>query len=329
MHSVRVGNKRLSRLGLGSWAFGGPYKHGYGEQNDNDSLATIQRAIESGITWIDTAPIYGFGHAEEIVGRALKNHPGISIAGKMGLYPIVDQSKPKIEWEIQRDLSPERIEQELNESLLRLDRSFLDYYMIHWPDPKRSAEEAWSKLSILKARGLIKNIGLSNFYLQDLQFLNSYLPLDFVQIPYSIVHRDYEHEVIPWLKEKRLPTMIYSPLHGGVLSGRDSIGKRGKGDWRKGHKYYSKSFQNLYRFLSAKLNNIAENHRSNPAAISIRWILQKCPTATVILGARTPKQLDELLKIPKEDLTEQEMNSIEDIVQEHHPNAKKLFPEKF
>ncbi len=322
---LRIGKNELSRIGMGSWAFGGPWKYGYGRQEHSDSVAALERAVELGINWLDTAPIYGFGRAESLTGDFLQSHPNLFVSTKTGLYPIPDPKLPQEEWEIERNLDPSRLRSELEKSLERLNKPHIDYYMFHWPDPSRDALPAWRELIRFQEEGLIGSIGLSNFYLPDLLRLSGVKPPDFVQIPYSLVSRDYEREVLPWLSENSIPAMTYSPLFGGVLSGRSSRGVRGTGDWRTNHKYYSPPYEALYFVLLPAIERLALQYGVSMAAVSVAWILHRCAFCAVIYGGRSRSQVDDISVLP--DLSIEDVESLDSLVRLHHPNSSRLFGE--
>ena len=202
----------LTPIGFGAWAVGGgDWAFSWGPQDDRDSIAAIHRAIELGVNWIDTAAIYGLGHSEEIVGRAVK---------KSAVKPFVF-TKCGMVWnekkEIKRTLR--EIRRECEESLRRLQVERIDLYQIHWPVEDRDVEEAWSTMAALQKEGKVRHIGVSNFSVEQMERCRAIAPITSLQPPYSMINRSVEAEILPWCREHLVGVINYSPMHSGLLTG--------------------------------------------------------------------------------------------------------------
>src|SRR5437588_11962252 len=211
----------ISRIGLGTWAMGGWM---WGGTDERESIATIHAALERGVTLIDTAPAYGFGRSEEIVGRAIDSRlrPQVAIATKVGL-----------EWKngkVFRNASRERIRQEVEDSLRRLRTDYIDIYQVHWPDPKVPIEATAEALRTLLERGTVRAIGVSNFSVDQIERFRSVAPLHVVQPPYNLLERDIEAELLPYCRSTALTTLTYGALCRGLLSGRMRLESNFEGD---------------------------------------------------------------------------------------------------
>jgi aryl-alcohol dehydrogenase-like predicted oxidoreductase len=295
----------LSVLGLGTWAFGGPaWPYGWGPQSESDSIATIRRAIAHGINWIDTAPVYGLGYAEEVVSRALADLPPSErplIATKCGLV-----------WKgtrIRQKLGAKSIRRELEDSLLRLRVEAIDLYQIHWPNDAANVE-AWRTLVDLRAEGKVRHIGVSNFDARQLDRLRPISPVESLQPPYSLVRREVEEEILPFCVDHGIGVIVYSPLESGLLGGkmtRERIEALPESDWRKrrGEEFREpKLTRNLA--IAERLRRVAARMGVPPAALAVSWTLHHPAVTGTIVGARMPEQVDELARAADIDLSQHE-----------------------
>jgi len=291
----------ISRIGLGCWAMGGgDWMFGWGHQEDADSVATIVRAVELGINWVDTAAVYGLGHSETVVARALAQLPESE-------RPLVF-TKCGLPWtaggKIQHNLKAASIERELDDSLRRLGVDTVDLYQIHWPSypvgaPAPDIEEGWETLSRLKASGKVREIGVSNFDVAQLERIRPIAEVASLQPPYSLVRRDIEKDVLPYCGEHDIGVIAYSPMASGLLSGkmtRARVASLPDNDWRKTR---SLEFQEpaLTRnlALAERVRALAEPLGRSTAEVAIAWTLRHSAVTGAIVGARRPQQLDELV----------------------------------
>ena len=273
-----------SRIALGTWAIGGWM---WGGSDEADAIKTIRTALELGITLIDTAPAYGFGRSEELVGRAIAEHGGrerVLIATKAGL-----------EWragQVYRNASARRIRAEIEDSLRRLRTTYLDIYQVHWPDPLVPVEESAEVLRRLFEEGTIRAIGVSNFSPEQMDEFSAVAPLHVVQPPYNLFERQIEKDVLPYAEEHELAVLAYGALCRGLLSGRmrPDTGFDGD-DLRQTDPKFRPPHYAQYLTAVAALDQLAREHYGkNVLALAVRWILDQGPTIA-LWGARSPDQL--------------------------------------
>jgi aryl-alcohol dehydrogenase-like predicted oxidoreductase len=299
----------LSVLGLGTWAMGGAdWAYGWGPQSESDSEATIRRALELGINWIDTAPVYGLGRAEEIVARALAPIPDSArpfVFTKCGL--VWDKKK-----RVDLRLGTTSIRREAEQSLRRLGVQAIDLYQIHWPNDS-TIIEAWRTLVALKEEGKVRHIGVSNFDVRGMKRLGSIAPVESLQPPYSLARREIEREVLPYCVANGIGVIVYSPLESGLLSGgmsRERIEALPDSDWRKrkGEGFQEpKLTRNLE--LAEKVKRAAARRGAPPGAVAVAWTLKHPAVTGAIVGARRPEQIDELVKASEIELADDELES--------------------
>ena len=218
---------RITRVGMGAWAIGGAgWWHAWGAQDDEESIATIRRGFELGINWVDTAPIYGLGHSEEVVGRALEGlDPRPYVFTKASLLDGGDNS-------VRHNLKRDSLLREIEASLTRLRVDAIDVYQVHWPDPDEDVEEAWSTFAEIKEQGLVRHIGVSNFDVAQLRRAQAIAPVETLQPPYSLLERDVEDEVLPFAQSEGIGVIVYSPMASGLLTRRDD-GRADRRDARR------------------------------------------------------------------------------------------------
>lgn len=282
---------QITPVGYGAWAIGGSgWQFAWGSQDDNDSIAAIHRALELGVNWIDTAAVYGLGHSEEVVARALRSWSGPQ--------PYVF-TKCGLRWdrrgEVQKVLSKYSIRNEVEDSLRRLRVDVIDLYQIHWPpDPDSPLlEEGWSTLADLKRVGKVRWIGVSNFNVDQLRRAQSIAPVTSLQPPYSLVHREVESEILPYCQREGVGVIVYSPMASGLLTGamtRERIAKLPNDDWRKKHADFNEP--NLSRNLALvdHLRQIGQRHGRSVGEVAIAWTLQNPAVTGAIVGARNATQ---------------------------------------
>jgi aryl-alcohol dehydrogenase-like predicted oxidoreductase len=280
----------LSRVGLGAWAFGGV---GWGPQDDRDSIAAIHRAVELGVGWIDTAAIYGAGHSERLVGRALagiaeSDRPRVFTKGGLRLDEGAEQPR--------RDLTPASLIAECEQSLRRLGLERIDVYQLHWPVADEEVVElAWETLAELRRAGKIAKAGVSNFDSELLQRCSRRAPIDLVQLPMSLLDRRSSEQILPWADSHGVPAIAYSPLESGLLSGRFSLARLESlpaGDWRARRPQFQRPAIERSLELVELLRPIAAEAGCTLVELAVAWPLQWPGIEGVIVGARTPAQVD-------------------------------------
>jgi len=299
----------ITPLGFGSWAVGGGgWQFGWGAQDDSESIAAINHALGLGINWIDTAAVYGLGHSEEIVSRAIKERaerPYIFTKCSM----VWDQ-----EGKISHSLKRDSIRREVEDSLRRLQAEVIDLYQIHWPNPEDDIEEGWSTLSDLKREGKVRYIGVSNFNVAQLRRAMAIDHVDTLQPPYSLIHPEVEDEILPFCQENGIGVIVYSPMMSGLLSGkmtRERISKLPYDDWRKGNPEFQEP--RLYRnlWLAELLKNVGRHHGLSAGEIAIAWTLRLGAVTGAIVGGRNPDQVDGILGAANFRLSEDEIDGID------------------
>ncbi len=290
----------LSRVGLGAWAFGGV---GWGPQDDEDSIATICHATERGVNWIDTAAVYGNGHAERIVGRALATLPSSErplVFTKAGVR--IDPSSGST----YRDLSPASLRAECEASLERLGVQRIDLYQLHWPvDDHEIVEQAWGTLGELCREGKVRWAGVSNFDIPLLERCARVRPLDSAQLPLSLLEDKAVASELPWLTALGVPALVYSPLESGLLSGRFSLARLAalpSDDWRRQRPRFQSPQVERALHLVELLRPIANETEATPAELAIAWTLHCAGVTGAIVGARAPAQVDGWIGAAKLDI---------------------------
>lgn len=299
MQTRTLGNSDLNitPVGYGAWAIGGGgWQFAWGSQDDNDSIGAIHRALDLGVNWIDTAAVYGLGHSEEVVARALKTWTGAR--------PYI-LTKCALRWndrgQVQKVLKRDSIRREVEESLRRLGVDVIDLYQIHWPPEPDSLdlEEGWSTLADLKREGKVRWIGVSNFNVQQLRRANAIAPVTSLQPPYSLLHCEVETEILPYCQREGIGVIVYSPMASGMLTGamtRDRIAKLPKDDWRKGHPDFNEPSLSRNLSLVELLRQIAARHGRTAGEVAVAWTLQNPAVTGAIVGARNARQAEGVMR---------------------------------
>lgn len=294
----------LTPIGFGAWAIGGQW----GRPEDGESVAAIRRGLELGVNWIDTAPGYGCGHSEEVVGRAIRG---------LAERPIIS-TKCGFVWEgdhgpLDVCLKADSVRREIDASLRRLGVDVIDMYQIHWREPDEDIEEAWSTLADLKAQGKVRFVGASNFDVAQMERCARIAPMDFIQPPYSMLLRtplwttpfeestpreSIEAEILPYCARHEMGVVIYSPMGSGLLSGRmteERIAAFGEDDWRHGDPDFHPPLVTRTLALVERLRPIADRHGCTVGALAIAWALSNPTVSAAIVGLRRPEQAEELV----------------------------------
>jgi aryl-alcohol dehydrogenase-like predicted oxidoreductase len=295
----------LTPIGLGAWAIGGgDWAFSWGPQDDKDSIAAVHKAIDLGVNWIDTAPVYGLGHSEEIVGRAVK---------ESAVKPFIF-TKCGMVWNEKKEITRtlRHIRRECEESLRRLQVEAIDLYQIHWPVEDRDIEEAWSTMAALQREGKVRHIGVSNFSTQQMERCRAIAPITSLQPPYSMLNRAVEAEILPWCRQHLVGVINYSPMHSGLLTGamtKERVANLPPDDFRRNAKNYQEPLLSRNLGIAEFLKQIGARHGVPAGVIAIAWTLcNPCITAAIV-GGRNPKQVEEVwpaasFRISKEEYEE-------------------------
>lgn len=301
----------LTVIGLGTWAIGGPWQYGWGEQDDADSIRTILTAVDAGINWIDTAPIYGCGHSEFIVGLALRElREKPLVATKCGL--VWNDKREKIDC-----LDYDSIIAECEASLKRLDVDVIDLYQMHWPHPNEQIEEAWEAMATLVRQGKVRYIGTSNFTAEQLKRVATIHPVASLQPPYSVLRRDIEADLIPYCVENHIGIVCYSPMQKGLLTGKFSkehIKSLAPDDHRRNDPDFSGEKFEKNLAMVDKLKAVARRNGKTAAQLAIAWVLRKEAVTAAIVGARKQSQIEETVQAGDWALDDDTINEIETIL---------------
>jgi aryl-alcohol dehydrogenase-like predicted oxidoreductase len=281
---------QITPLGIGAWAMGGGgWAFGWGPQDDNDSIAAIHAALDRGINWIDTAPIYGLGHSEEVVARALKGR-----SQKPCIF-----TKCEFVWneqkEITRSLKRESIRGEVEDSLRRLQIDAIDLYQIHWPVPEEEIEEGWAAVAELKQEGKVRNIGVCNFSAPQMEQIQRIAPITSLQPPYSILSPEIEAASLPFCSANNVGVIVYSPMKSGLLTGamtRERIAALPDDDFRKRTVSFKEPLLTRNLKLVEMLRDIGSRYGRTPGEVAIAWTLRRPEVTGAIVGLRSAGQVD-------------------------------------
>ncbi len=320
MQTRKFGNTGMetTTIGFGSWAVGGSgWAAGWGPQDDEESVGAIRRALELGINWIDTAAVYGLGHSEEVVVRALKGVPE-------GERPYVF-TKCSMIWdengEIGHNLKADSVKRECEESLRRLNTDVIDLYQIHWPNPDEEIEEGWQAMAELKEEGKVRHIGVSNFDVSQMKRAQAIASIDSLQPPYSMLDRGIEDEILPYCREQNIAVIIYSPMKSGLLTGKMTK-KRAESlpedDWRSRARAFNEPQLSKNLGLVDLLREIGGRHDASPAEVAIAWTLLHPAVTAAIVGARRPDQVDGVVGAADLKLSDDEVGEIETFLAESY-----------
>jgi aryl-alcohol dehydrogenase-like predicted oxidoreductase len=307
-------NMQLTRIGFGAWAIGGgDWQFSWGHQEDKDSIAAIERALDLGINWIDTAAIYGLGHSEEVVARALK---------QSGHKPYIF-TKCSMRWDssraIYRDLKAASVREEVEASLRRLNIDVIDLYQIHWPDPESEIEEGWETMAQLQQEGKVRFIGVSNFNVAQMERAMKIAPITSLQPPYSLLRRGVEAEILPWCQEHGIGVINYSPMLSGLLTGKmtaERIEKLPADDWRRKNVEFNPPRLEKNLALVERLRAIGDRHGVEPGVVAVAYTLHSPAVTAAIVGARRPDQVDGTIAAASFALTDEEYGEVRGFAQE-------------
>jgi aryl-alcohol dehydrogenase-like predicted oxidoreductase len=317
MDKKKLGNSdlELTPIGFGSWAVGGgDWQFSWGPQDDNDSIAAIHKALELGINWIDTAAVYGLGHSEEVVARALKttsHHPYIFT--KCGLV-----------WDEKREVSNslKHIRREAEDSLRRLAVDAIDLYQVHWPKPDEEVEEAWGVMADLQREGKVRWIGVSNFSVNQMERAMKIAPITSNQPPYSMLNRAVESAILPFCEKNDIGVINYAPMHSGLLTGamsKQRVANFPSDDFRRNAKNYQEPLLSRNLAVADFIGKIGERHGVSAGVVAIAWTLHHSAITAAIVGGRNAKQVEGVIPAATFRLSQEEFSEIQNYLSQHVP----------
>ncbi|HTK06704.1 MAG TPA: aldo/keto reductase [Ktedonobacteraceae bacterium] len=317
MEKRQLGNSdmQITTIGLGTWAIGGEgWAAAWGPQDDNESIETIQSALDLGINWIDTAGVYGLGHSEEVVGRALKGRAERPyIFTKCGRVGQPDGT-------IKGSLKADSVRKEIEDSLRRLQVETIDLYQIHWPNPDEDIEEGWSTLAELKQEGKVRFIGVSNFSVEQLKRAQAIAPVTSLQPPYSLIKRDIEKEVLPFCLEQNIGVIAYSPMMSGLLTGSmtpERVLSLPNSDWRSRNPEFHEPRLSRNLALVSVLHEIGKQYEKSPGEVAIAWTLRHPAVTAAIVGGRRPGQVERIIGASDLHLSEGDLAQISEFLEKY------------
>jgi aryl-alcohol dehydrogenase-like predicted oxidoreductase len=308
MTMKKLGNSpmELTAIGFGAWAIGGgDWQYAWGPQDDADSIAAIHRALDLGVNWIDTAAVYGLGHSEEVVGKALK-----TTSHKPYVF-----TKSSMTWGPDRKIvqTMKQIKRECEDSLKRLGVDAIDLYQIHWPVPDEEIEEGWTAMAELQHEGKVRHIGVSNFSVAQMERAQKIASITSLQPPYSMINRTVEAEILPFCQQQGIGVINYSPMQSGLLTGKmtaERIANMPADDFRKNTKQFQEPRLSRNLDLAALLGEIGARHNVTAGVVAIAWTLHHPAIAAAIVGGRSASQVDGVAPAETFRLTEAEFAEI-------------------
>jgi aryl-alcohol dehydrogenase-like predicted oxidoreductase len=311
MQTRQLGNSdlRITPLGVGAWAMGGAgWAFSWGPQDDQESIGAIHAALDRGINWIDTAAVYGLGHSEEVVGRAVKGR-----SNRPYLFTKCERIWNE-QGQIQKSLERESIRHEIENSLRRLQMETIDLYQIHWPEPDEDIEEGWATLAELQKEGKVRWIGVSNFNASQLARAQRIAPITSLQPPYSIVQTEIEQDILPFCKQNNIGVIVYSPMKSGMLTGamtRERIENMHADDFRKRTPNFQEPLLTRNLNLAELLREIGKRHGRSPGEVAIAWTLRRPEVTGAIVGMRSARQVEGVIGAADFRLSQDEIQEIE------------------
>jgi len=315
MEKKRLGNSdmEITPIGFGAWAIGGgDWAFSWGPQNDNDSIAAIHKALDLGINWIDTAAVYGLGHSEEVVARALKT---------ASQKPYVF-TKCGLVWNEKREVGNDlkQVRRECEDSLRRLGVETIDLYQMHWPKPDEDIEEAWGVMAELKQEGKARWIGVSNFSVSQMERAMKIAPVTSNQPPFSMINRVVADQVLPFCEKNGIGTISYAPMHSGLLTGamtKERVANLPEDDFRKRAKNYQEPLLSRNLAVAEFIGKIGARHGVSAGVVAIAWVLHHSSVTGAIVGGRSAKQVEGVIRAASFRLSEQEFAEIGAYLKEH------------
>jgi aryl-alcohol dehydrogenase-like predicted oxidoreductase len=313
LRQLGASDLHITSIGFGAWAIGGGnWQFSWGHQEDSDSVKAIQRALDAGVNWIDTAAVYGLGHSEEVVAQAIKCSPNQPyLFTKCGMV-----------WDDQRQItnSLKHIRREVEQSLTRLQVDVIDLYQIHWPKPDEELEEAWGTMAALQKEGKVRHIGASNFSVEQMKRALKIAPITSLQPPYSMINRSVEAEILPFCKENNIGVINYAPMHSGLLTGamtKERVQNMPQDDFRRNAKQFQEPLLSRNLQVADLLKQIGERHQVAAGVVAIAWTLHNPAITAAIVGGRSASQVEGILPAATFRLTDEEYNEITQFLADH------------
>ncbi|MGO4883568.1 MAG: aldo/keto reductase [Bryobacteraceae bacterium] len=317
MQTKQLGNSdmHITPIGIGAWAMGGGgWAFAWGPQDDDHSIAAIHAALDKGINWIDTAAVYGLGHSEEVVGRALQGRSP---------KPFVFTKCERV-WnargEIGKSLKADSIRREVEASLRRLQLDVLDLYQIHWPEPEDEIEEGWTAMAQLQREGKVRWIGVSNFNVEQMRRAQAIAPITSLQPPYSMISREIEESILPYAQANGIGVIVYSPMKSGLLSGamtRERIAQMPADDFRRRTPHFQEPRLTRNLELAELLRSIGARHGRTTGEVAIAWTLWHPAVTAAIVGMRSAEQVEGVIGATEFRLSAEEVAEIGRFLQGH------------
>jgi aryl-alcohol dehydrogenase-like predicted oxidoreductase len=315
MDKRKLGNSdmEITPIGFGAWAIGGgDWQFSWGPQDDKDSVAAIHKALDMGVNWIDTAAVYGLGHSEEVVARALK---------ETSHKPYVF-TKCGLVWNEEREVLNDlkQIRREVEDSLRRLQVEAIDLYQVHWPKPDEDVEEAWGVMADLRKEGKVRWIGVSNFNVSQMERAMKIAPITSNQPPYSMLNRSVEDEILPFCEKNGIGTISYAPMHSGLLTGamtKERVANFPEDDFRRRAKNYQEPLLSRNLGVAEFIGEIGRRHGVSAGVVAIAWVLHHSAITGAIVGGRSAKQVEGISPAASFRLPEEEFQEIQPYLAEH------------
>lgn len=308
MRTRRLGTTDLvlSTVGMGTWPMGSTFgAMSWGPQDDKESVDTITRAVERGISWLDTAPTYGRGHSEEVVGQAIK---------KLARRPFI-VTKCGTTWDANMKsvfrLDKASVREQCEGSLKRMGIDAIDLYLVHWPNPIEYMEEGWQTCSDLVREGKIRYIGVSNFTIEQMEKLQRIHPIAAMEPPYSMIERRIESGILDYCRSHNMGVIVYSPLQQGLLTGALKLADLAPNDFRRANPHFKEPELSLNLKLAEELAPIARRYGRSVAQLAIAWVLRRPEVTAALNGARSPAEIEDSVLGGDLELTKQDIDAIE------------------